>query len=78
MTPEVAWGLLIGAMDKRIDMDRGIMEARQRVRVRQAAQKAAPRWLAEGRRVRIAIPPEPGSDFNDLLLMAREGCRAAA
>src|SRR5260221_626136 len=43
-----------------------------------AAQKAAPRWLAEGRRVRIAIPPEPGSDFNDLLLMAREGCGAAA
>ena len=43
-----------------------------------AAQKAAQRWLAEGRRVRIAIPPEPGSDFNDLLLMAREGCRAAA
>jgi putative DNA primase/helicase len=43
-----------------------------------AAQKAAQRWLAEGRRVRIAIPPEPGSDVNDLLLMAREGCRAAA
>ena len=43
-----------------------------------AAQKAAQRWLAEGRRVRIAIPPEPGSDVNDLLLMAREGCGAAA
>jgi hypothetical protein len=25
------------------------------------------RWLAEGRRVRIAIPPEPGTDFNDVL-----------
>jgi putative DNA primase/helicase len=33
-----------------------------------AAQVAAARWLAEGRRVRIAIPPEPGTDFNDVLL----------
>ena len=33
-----------------------------------AAQAAAARWLAEGRRVRIAMPPEPGSDFNDVLM----------
>jgi putative DNA primase/helicase len=33
-----------------------------------AAQKAAQRWLAEGRQVRIAIPPEPGTDFNDMLV----------
>jgi putative DNA primase/helicase len=33
----------------------------------QAARDAAQRWLAESRRVRIAIPPEPGTDFNDLL-----------
>ncbi len=33
-----------------------------------AAHIAAARWLAEGRRVRIAMPPEPGSDFNDVLL----------
>ena len=33
-----------------------------------AARAAADRWLAEGRRVRLALPPEPGSDFNDLLL----------
>ena len=33
-----------------------------------AARDAARRWLAEGRRVRIAIPPEPGTDFNDVLL----------
>jgi putative DNA primase/helicase len=26
-----------------------------------AARIAAARWLAEGRRVRIAIPPEPGA-----------------
>jgi hypothetical protein len=33
-----------------------------------AARAAAGRWLAEGRRVRIAMPPEPGSDFADCLL----------
>jgi putative DNA primase/helicase len=33
-----------------------------------AARTAAQRWLAEGRQVRIALPPEPGSDFNDVLL----------
>jgi putative DNA primase/helicase len=32
-----------------------------------AARTAGARWLAEGRRVRIAMPPEPGSDFNDVL-----------
>jgi hypothetical protein len=29
---------------------------------------AALRWKAEGRRVRIARPPPPFNDFNDLLL----------
>jgi putative DNA primase/helicase len=33
-----------------------------------AAGDAASRWLAEGREVRIARPPRPGSDFNDVLL----------
>jgi hypothetical protein len=33
-----------------------------------AARCAAERWLAEGRRVRIALPPAPGSDWNDVLL----------
>jgi putative DNA primase/helicase len=32
-----------------------------------AANAAAERFLAEGRRVRIAVPPVPGVDFNDLL-----------
>src|SRR5262245_10351544 len=32
-----------------------------------AAHAAAERWLAEGRRVRVALPPR-GCDFNDLLL----------
>jgi phage/plasmid primase-like uncharacterized protein len=35
-----------------------------------AARAAAARWLAEGRRVRIALPPEPGQDWNDLLRTA--------
>jgi putative DNA primase/helicase len=31
------------------------------------ARDAAARWLTEGRRVRIAMPPQPDTDFNDLL-----------
>jgi putative DNA primase/helicase len=33
-----------------------------------AAFAAADRWLSEGRRVKIAIPPEPRTDFADVLL----------
>ena len=47
-----------------------------------AARAAAARWLAEGRNVRIALPPEPGTDFADLLLGSvsrdRWSCNAAA
>jgi hypothetical protein len=32
-----------------------------------AAYAAADRWLAEGRRVQIALPPEPGTDIADVL-----------
>jgi putative DNA primase/helicase len=32
-----------------------------------AAEAAAARWRAEGRRVRIARPDKPGHDFNDIL-----------
>ena len=32
-----------------------------------AARDAAERWLGEGRRVRLAKPPEPDTDFNDIL-----------
>jgi putative DNA primase/helicase len=32
-----------------------------------AAHDASSRWLTEGRRVRIAMPPQPETDFNDLL-----------
>jgi putative DNA primase/helicase len=32
-----------------------------------AAHDAAARWQAEGRRVRLAMPPGPGTDFNDVL-----------
>jgi phage/plasmid primase-like uncharacterized protein len=34
----------------------------------QAAYKAAERWCAEGRSVRIAVPPVVGQDFNDMCL----------
>jgi hypothetical protein len=33
-----------------------------------AARAAEDRWLLEGRRVRIALPPVLGSDWNDVLL----------
>jgi hypothetical protein len=33
----------------------------------QAAERAAARWTAEGRRVRVAMPGIDGLDFNDLL-----------
>lgn len=33
-----------------------------------AAQKAAQRWIAEGRRVRIALPLVPGMDMADVLV----------
>ncbi len=33
----------------------------------EAARHAAVRWHAEGRTVRIAVPPQPGMDFNDLV-----------
>jgi hypothetical protein len=32
-----------------------------------AANDAATRWLAEGRRVRLMLPPNPDTDFNDVL-----------
>ena len=33
-----------------------------------AAWTAASRWVAEGRQVRIALPPIPNTDFCDVLL----------
>lgn len=41
-----------------------------------AAYAAAHRWIAEGRQVRIATPPESETDFNDVLL-GRSGARIA-
>jgi hypothetical protein len=37
-------------------------------RGQRAARAAADRWLAEGRRARLAMPPQLGTDFNDVLL----------
>jgi len=33
-----------------------------------AADIAAARWSAEGRTVRVAVPPEAGVDFNEILM----------
>jgi phage/plasmid primase-like uncharacterized protein len=33
-----------------------------------AANAAAARWLAEGRRVKICMPPVAGTDWNDVVL----------
>lgn len=40
---------------------------------RRAAEDAAARWQAEGRRIRIALPDRNGSDFNDVLRAVRHG-----
>lgn len=43
-----------------------------------AARIAAKRWIVEGREVRIALPPVPGSDWSDVLLgRDRNGSREA-
>ena len=45
----------------------------------EAAEKAAALWISQGRKVRIAQPPTPGTDFNDMArdgLSAREGFAA--
>ena len=42
-----------------------------------AAEAAAERWRAEGRRVRIARPDRPGCDFNDILQQRMEVSHAA-
>ena len=44
---------------------------------RKAAEAAASRWRAQGRRVRIACPDRPGRDFNDLLRERMEADHAA-
>jgi hypothetical protein len=43
-----------------------------------AAHDAPARWLAEGRRVRIAMPPEVGTDMADLLSGIEETSKVAA
>ena len=44
-----------------------------------AAEKAAALWVSQGRKVWIAQPPTPGTDFNDMVRegsCAQEGCAA--
>jgi putative DNA primase/helicase len=55
LPPEVAMVLICGDNDAN-----GVGQ--------RALHEACDRFLSEGRRVRIAIPPEPDTDFNDLLL----------
>ena len=43
---------------------------------RRAAAKAARRWMAEGRRVQVALPDGPG-DFNDILVARLAAARVA-
>jgi putative DNA primase/helicase len=46
-----------------------------------AAIKAAQRWLADGRSVRIAMPPTPGTDMADILIgrsCSNEVCHVTA
>jgi hypothetical protein len=40
----------------------------------QAAYAAAARWVSEGRRVRVAMPSEPGTDFNHVLAGRAYSC----
>jgi putative DNA primase/helicase len=47
------------------DRDRSVVGER-------VAQRAGRRFLAEGGRVRVALPPEPGVDLNDVLLGLRD------
>jgi putative DNA primase/helicase len=42
---------------------------------REAARKAAARWKAGGRAVRVAMPQRDGADFNDVLLERRRNER---
>ena len=46
-------------------------------RGQRAAKEAAYRWVLEGRRVRIATPPEVDSDWNDVLLARAKEIRHA-
>ena len=60
-TLELAWEILIGALDKRINMDRSTMEERQRERLFQAAQKAVLE-KAQRRRSRLTLIKEQPDD----------------
>ena len=40
-----------------------------------AARSARKRLVREGRKARTVMPPDVGSDFNDILLKSNEGAR---
>ncbi len=43
-----------------------------------AAEVAARRWHTEGRTIRIAVPPQPGFDFNDFARLEVTGAKGRA
>jgi hypothetical protein len=69
-----AWAALSGPGIERLVLPREIVEItiiadRDRSGIgERLAQRAGYRFLAEGRRVRIVLPPQPGTDLNDVLL----------
>jgi putative DNA primase/helicase len=76
-----AWAAIAAGNLSRIDLPPAVVEviiAADADPVGQReAERAAQRWQAEGRRVRIATPDEPGQDFNNLL-MRRRGAQEVA
>jgi putative DNA primase/helicase len=63
----VSAGNLADALTLPAEVREVVISADHDVPGRSAAQRAAARWKAEGRRVRIALPDKPGCDFNDIL-----------
>jgi phage/plasmid primase-like uncharacterized protein len=75
-----AWAAIAAGNLSRIELPPAVVEAiiaadADAVGQREA-ERAAQRWQAEGRRVRIATPNTAGTDFNDLL--QRTGAREVA
>jgi hypothetical protein len=66
-----AWGAIAACNLSRIELPPAVVEviiaADADAVGQREAERAAQRWQAEGRRVRIATPNTAGSDFNDLL-----------
>ena len=66
-----SWSAISAGNLKRLDLPeavrRIIIAADNDIAGINAAHEARRRWVAEGRRVRVAMPSRPGEDFNDVL-----------